>query len=485
MDPRLRKSRPESTIQNSRTKLGVLFSLAAMACAGAPPEKPRTASTAAPTGEAPAPHLRGSADLGDRGASSGPISLPDPSGTGDVTLGALLAYADERSPVLSVARSTRSRAEAARVAASVLLSNNPNLSFGLGPRLGRAGTDVDIEASLSQQIQIAGERGLRKDAAERLYDLTDAEIEQIRWSVHCDVHAAFHRALVERERVRLAERVVAFQREVLGVVERQIAAGETAPLTLRLAQAEVAQAEQILVGARQALLASKIRLAQLAGWPVETPPTPVEGVDRPQDPPPFEALLNIAREKLPSLRAGAARIRAAEARVDVAAREAWPRPSLGAQYRHEGNPTSEGAYNVVMGILSMPIPAFQLNQGERARAAADVQVAEAELGAAHRLLAGQIAETRSEVVAAAARTRAYGTEILPRFQENLTLLRRSFELGEIDILALSTGRERFLRIQSDALLAQQDYFVALSSLERVVGVDLWHDDNHEHGEAHE
>ena len=58
-------------------------------------------------------------------------------------------------------------------------------------------------------------------------------------------------------------------------------------------------------------------------------------------------------------------------------------------------------------------------------------------------------------------------------------LRRSFELGEIDILALSTGRERFLRIQSDALGAQQDYFVALAGLERVVGVDLWRDDHHE------
>src|SRR5690606_28276146 len=106
-------------------------------------------------------------------------------------------------------------------------------------------------------------------------------------------------------------------------------------------------------------------------------------------------------------------------------------------------------------------------------------VAEAELAATTQLLAGRIAQARSEVAAAAVRARAYGTEILPRFEENLTLLRRSFELGEIDLLALSTGRERFLRIQSDALGAQQDYFVALSGLERVVGVDLLHDDEHE------
>jgi cobalt-zinc-cadmium efflux system outer membrane protein len=405
--------------------------------------------------------------------------VPDPSAGSEVSLGGILAFADQRSPVLTVARSTRSRAEAARVAASILLPTNPEVSVAAGPRFGISGTGVDVDVTLMQQIQIAGERGARIDAADALRDLTDAEIEQMRWAVHCDVHAAFHRSLVEQERVRLAERVVTFQQEVLRVVERQISAGEAAPLALRLAQAEVAQAQQVLVAAQQAFLASRIRLAQLSGWPVATPPMPAGTVDQPRDPPPLERLSAVARERLPSLRAGAARIREAEARATLADREAWPRPSLGVQYRREGNPTSEGAYDIVMGVVSIPIPSFQLNQGERARARADVTVAEAELDASRRLLDGQIAEARSEVVAAAARTRAYGTEILPRFEENLTLLRRSFELGEIDILALSTGRERFLRIQSDALGAQQDYFVALAGLERVVGVDLWRDDHHE------
>jgi outer membrane protein TolC len=250
---------------------------------------------------------------------------------------------------------------------------------------------------------------------------------------------------------------------------------------LRLSQAEVAQARQVLVAAAQTFLASRIRLAQLAGWPATTPPMPGGNVDTPRDPPPAERLLAVARERLPSLRAGAARIREAEARVAVADRDVWPKPSLGVQYRREGNPTSEGAYDVVMGVASVTIPSFQKNQGARADARADVTVAEAELGAAQRLLDGRIAEAHSEVFAAAQRTRAYGTEILPRFEENLTLLRRSFELGEIDILALSTGRERFLRIQSDALGAHLDYFVALAGLERVVGVDLWRDDHHREG----
>lgn len=464
------------TIEDSNRGAACLLVLLTLGCARGGPMAPH----AAEGGERPPPHLRASAQSGT------PVThphhqgaVPVPEDGAPVSLGGILAYADRHSPVLAVARSTRSRAEAAQVAASNLLLENPELSIAVGPRMGASGTGVDVDLALMQAVQLARERGARREAAARLGALTNAEIEQFRWSVHCDVHAAFHRALVEQERARLAERVVTFQKEVLLIAERQIAAGEAAPVALRLAQAEVAQAEQVLVAAEQAFFTSRIRLAQLSGWPAETPPLPAGSVDAARDPPPFEQLLAVAREHLPSLRTGVERIRAAEARRLLAERESWPRPAIGIQYRREGNPTAEGPYDTVMGALSLPIPSFQLGQGKRAQARADVIVAEAELDAAAQLLAGQIVELRSEVVAAARRTRAYGTEILPRFEDNLTLLRRSFELGEIDILALSTGRERFLRIQSDALSAEQDYFVALSGLERAIGVELWPDDHHE------
>ncbi len=400
---------------------------------------------------------------------------------GPVTLEQLLEYADTHAPALTVARSARARADAADVAASPRFPSNPELTVYVGPRFGDEGAGVDVQVSLMQEIAIGGERGLRVQASERFRTHTEAEIAQVRWFVHADVHAGFHRALVERERVRLAERVVAFQTEVLRVVERQIAAGAAAPLALRLAQAEVAQAQQQLVAAEQVFLASRIRLAQLSGWPVTTPPEPMGHAENPAEPPPLADVQALAREHVPSLVAGRARVQAAVARVAVADREAWPRPTVGVQYNREGSPTRAGAFDIVMGVVSLPIPSAQTNQGGRATARAEVVVAEAELQATLDLLDGQVAEAHSAATAAARRALAYGTEILPRFEENLTLLRRSFELGEIDILALSTGRERFLRIQSDALTAQLDFFVASAWLERVVGTELWNDERHDGG----
>jgi cobalt-zinc-cadmium efflux system outer membrane protein len=396
----------------------------------------------------------------------------------EVTLDAILEFADARSPVLTVARSTRSRAEAARVAASPLLPANPQLNVGAGPRIGVDGTGVDFEAGISQRFEIAGERGLRREAADRFSELTDAEVEQIRWVVHCDVHATFHEVLVARERERLAAQVLVFQEELFHVVERQVAAGETAPLTLRLAQAEVAQARQAAVATAQGHLAARLRLARLSGWPAATPPEPIGVLDVPRDPPPFEELVASARKGIPLLRARAA-VKEAEARAVLADREIWPQPTLGLQYQREGTKGPEGPSDILLGTLSFPIPSFQTNQGDRARTRSDLGIAKAELDAADALLSGVVAQARSEMVSAAQRVLSYGTEVLPRFEENLTLLRRTFELGDIDLLALLVGRERFLRIQSDALDAHRDYFVALAALERAVGADLWRDEHHE------
>lgn len=440
----------------------------------------RTGETRVPD-EAPAPNLRRAADERPGNTHEKPMDLPDPAVVEDVTLTQILAFADANSPVLLVARSTRSRAEAERVAAAAKLYANPEVSIAAGPRIGNGRVGVDVQVSVWQQVQIAGERKARMAAADRLRTLTDADIEQIRWGVHCDVHAAFHQALVDRERAALAANVVAFQEEVLRIVEKQIAAGETAKLNLRLAEAEAAQARQLRLAADQAYLVSRIRLAQLAGWPATRPPKAAGNPDTPRDVPPAESLLASARSELPLLRAREAAVDEARARAQVARRERIPRPSFGVQYQREGNPAPESPYNIVLGGVSLTIPSFQVNQGERARANADVRVANAELASSRALLEGQIVQARSEVVAASERVRSYGTEILPRFEENLVLLRRSFELGNIDLLELSVGRERFMQIQSDALVAQLDYFVALAALERVVGIDLWHDEAHESG----
>lgn len=463
-----------ATIPNSSTRRRVLTAgmsgLLGMGCVDARSIVPPT--------ERVAPHLRNTVE-GPRSQASQSTVLPDPTASNRVELAGLFAYADVHSPVLLVARSTRSRAEAERTAARIRLPTNPEISVAIGPRIARTGVGLSAQVGLSQELEIAGERGLRIDAADRRIDLSDAEIERVRWMVHCDVHASFHRVLLARERAALAAKTLDFQAGVLSTVERRVEVGEAGALELRLAQAEVAQARQNQVAVEQAHYAARIELAQLSGWPVEDPPEPIGQLEDPEDPPTTEDLLAMALDQFPDLRIHQASIREAQAREKLARREVSPNPTIGVQYEREGNPAGDVTYDVVRGSVSIPIPSFQVNQGARARAQADVTVAESELRASYTLLDGRVAGARAAVVAAAERVRSYGQEILPHFEEDLALLNRSFELGEIDLLALSMGRERFLAIQNEALDAQLEYFVALAELERTVGTELRPDDHAE------
>jgi cobalt-zinc-cadmium efflux system outer membrane protein len=323
-----------------------------------------------------------------------------------------------------------------------------------------------------QELEISGARSARRTAATRVHKHTEAEIEEAHWDLTCDVRETFRRALVEVQRVALERQVLSFQADVLRVVERQIHAGEIGPLSLRLAQAEVAQAEQLLAAAEQSLYSLRLRLAQLTGWPAHTPPVVHGELAAASDPPELTVLVKRAHAHVPQLRALAARAQEADAQLTVANREGWPKPSVGVQYQRESNRAMEGIYNIVLGAVSLPIPVFQTNQAARAEARAELEVAQAEWLAQGQLLTGQIALARSELVAAARRMQAYRGEILPHFEENLRLLVRSFELGEIDLLALSAARERFLQIQADALHAQREYSIALSGLERALGQTL-------------
>jgi cobalt-zinc-cadmium efflux system outer membrane protein len=388
-----------------------------------------------------------------------------------VSLAALLAHADAHAPRLRQSYGQRELARAAQRGAEVLLPSNPELSVAVGPRVSGSVRGVDVEASLMQELELNGQRAARVRAADALGAASEAEIAAVRFEVHSELRSAFYRAIMERERVQLAQRVLAFQREVLRTVERQIAAGELGSLGQRLGQAEVAQSEQELIAQEQVALAARLRLAQLAGWPPEHPPEPLGALPPVREPADVSQLMAAARDQ-PGVRAALARTREARARVELAEREAWPRPALGVAYRREADRDHEGNYDIFLGALSVPLPLFQTNQAGRAHAHAELVVADTELQVTREALAARIAEARSEVVAAARRAAAYGSEIVPRFEENLTLLRRAFELGEIDILALSAGRERFLRIESAALAARLDYVTALGALERAVGREL-------------
>lgn len=405
--------------------------------------------------------------------------VPDPATGHPVSLDGMLVYAERHAPMLLVARQRLGLGGAALAAASPLLPANPDVSLGVGAGLNEGSNHVDFAGSVSQRFEIAGERRLRLEAARRTQDRLRAEFDEARWEVHRDVHSAFHSTLVARERLAASERVLAFQEELLEIARARLRAGEVSPLPVRVAEGELSQARLAQIAAKQAYLRARLQLGAIAGWPPTQPPEPVGELDQPRDPPETSVLIEVARAHQPRLRTLHAAQLEALAETRAADREAWPEPSLGVELMREnfrlGPPETQ-----LLGVFAVPIPMFQRNQGARAAARAEVNIVSAERNAFGLQLLYLIEQNRAAVAATAAQVRIYSDEILPTFEENLRLIKRAFELGEIDILQVSVARERFLRIQAEVLAAYNDYFQAVADLEASIGTDLWPEEGREH-----
>ncbi len=390
----------------------------------------------------------------------------------EVSLPELLAFAERHAPTVVVALQRARYSDAARAGAEPWFRDNPNLQLGVGPRFnGARDRDFDFVASVGQPLEIAGERGLRLKAAERVGERFDAETDLIRWALRNEVVLAYRSAAVARERVALTDRLVRFANELLSVAQKRLAAGDANIIDVRIAQTEVAQTRQTKLAAARDLRIARLRLAEVTGWPIDAPPQVVAGLYPPRSVPSLSAVLASAEERHPELLVRRAVRDEAQARVELADREAWPTPVLGVQVAREGSAGSPANY-IVLGTLGVPLNLWQRNQGERAQRRVDQDVARTEESVATRALHARIARAHAELSAASEALELFTSSVSPALEESLTLLQRGFDAGELPLLTVAAARERFLSTQHQTLIAYSDYYRALADLESAVGAEL-------------
>ena len=427
--------------------------------------------------------LCGSLGAPQRAVAQSPESQPAASFTGKgqrqlattpVKLATVLAHADRHAPSLLVARARLELGQAARASAAPLLPSNPELEVSVGPRMLPSGTSVDVELSLRQQIEIGGQRGLRLDLAQRRQDRLQAALKQARWLVHQRVHAAYDAALMARARVAVADHLRSFSGRLLEISRKRQAAGEVAMLHVRLARGEAARANQRWLRAAHALRAACLNLAEASGWNPGNLPRPSGKLPAVRVAPDLGTLIRRARDRHPGLGSLRAVVREAEARQVLARREALPRPVLGVSYSREAEASGE-VIHMVHGSLSLPIPLWRRNQGQRAHARARATVARAHLRALEQSITLRVTRAAAALDAASRRVGGYGAMVLPEFQKNLDLLTRAFGEGKVDILQVMVARGRFLELQQEALDARRDYHQAHAELETMVGDEIWAD----------
>ena len=391
-------------------------------------------------------------------------------GAQEMPLDALVKHARDSAMRVRVARARLEIGDAAIAGAKPLLVDNPQLYVGAGLRNNNAGTNFEFQSTLTQPFEFGGERGLRIKAGRRYRDLLDRELAQIQWETYAQVHYAYNMGLLARARAQTAERTVAFSARLLDVATRRAQAGEISSLRVRLATGELAQARQNKLNADLEYRLACIHLSEMAGWPPPQLVAPTGALGAPVRVRDTTELIAKVQAEHPALKAREAAVELGEARQLSARRDRLPEPQLGIYLGREYEPSATtGPSRVAMGMITVPLPLWHRNQAARAQTQAELTVAEQELEATRYTLALSARRAVDAVNTAAERVRTYSVEVVPRFVENLNLLQRAFELGEVDILEVFVARENFLRIQNEALDAYRAYYDAVYTLESMLG----------------
>ncbi|MBL9106490.1 MAG: TolC family protein [Myxococcales bacterium] len=387
-------------------------------------------------------------------------------------LDALVKYARDNAMRVRVARSRVTLGDAAVEGAKPLLVDNPQLYVGMGARVNPKGSNFEIQSTFMQPIEVGGERGLRIKAGRKYRELLDRELQQVQWETYAAVHYAYNMALLAQARADTATRTVAFSTRLLEITERRAQAGEISNLRVRIAAGELAQAKQAKLNADLEFRLACIHLSEIAGWPQGQTVMPVGQLELPVKIRDDADLIARLQAEHPAVRAREAAVGLGEARVKSADRDRLPEPWLGFYAGREKEPGGGLDSRIGLVTLQMSLPFWKRNQAARAQSRSELTIAEQELQALQYSLGMSARRAVEAVNTAAERVRTYSREVVPRFAENLDLLQRAFELGEVELIEVFVARENFLRIQEQALDAYRAYYDAVYSLESMLGSPL-------------
>lgn len=383
-------------------------------------------------------------------------------------LAGAVAEALRNNRALQAARLRIEEAEGDLVGASVLLKDNPDLELSAGPRVSGAGgeTWADLDVGIAQRFEIGGQRGRRIRAANERILAARAGARDAERVVSLAVATLFFESLAAREKERVLAQDERLAADLVEVARVRLEAGAGGPFELNAAQIALARAGVAVRRARAEAEATRVRLAEVLGRPPGDRFDPRGEIAMEVPPGTTEDLVETALRARSDLLALRHEVNSARARAALAGAEAWPDLTVGAAYgRDEGD-------HVAAFRVGLPIPLFQRNQGERARAVAEAARVEAELEALRLAIEGEVRGERARYAQAAEALGLFEADLVTAQEENATLLVRLYEGGKVAYPEVALVRREIAETRLAYLDARLEAVLAAVRLRAAVGMDV-------------
>lgn len=377
---------------------------------------------------------------------------------------AMVALALENNLELRAAATDLDAARARLSADSRFLRDNPEVTTSAGPRWNDQGDSADWSIGVVQRVEIAGQRGARRDVADAALRAAEARYRELSSALAADVREAYGAVVAATALARLADEDRALAHDSLAAAEERYRAGNASLIEENTARIELGRASASAAEAAATRETAVASLRLLAGLPADEPvavreeATATSFCDQS-----LETLVATARARRSDLAAAVADVEQAEAERTLAARQAVSSPSFGIAYEQEEDD------EIVRATVSIPLPIFDRNQAARGVAAAQVSRARLALQNYERRIESDVRRGLAECQSTGAALEAFRNQAMRAAESNLGLAQEGYRAGKLGYLELVLIRRNALEARRSAIESTRRQTAADARLGRAVG----------------
>ncbi len=403
--------------------------------------------------------------LGPSPASdTAPASVATP-----ISLDEALRLGELHSPLVRRARADTRLVAAREVGASLILPTNPIVAAVAGPRResGPAGSAQGLQyvARLEQTVEVAGQRGARREVVRRALDVAAARELVARSESRARIRSVYIQGLITAAQAMAARGREKIVNQLYEAVKVRVDKGASSQIDLKLAEIEAGRLVRERVAAELAAVESIATLAAFVGLPPRTEVVLTTPLGGPKvHLPPEAQLFANARAHRAELRALAAAGTELDAELISLRREAIPSPTLVLELERD----LPGQLFVGAG-LALPLPAWQRNQGPRAVVSADRDRVAEELLLQEREIALQVERGFQRVIATYEQAKILETKVAPAAEANANLLTDGWRAGKFDLFRVIQASRDVGEARRAQLEALREFWQAVIDLDRATG----------------
>jgi cobalt-zinc-cadmium efflux system outer membrane protein len=356
-----------------------------------------------------------------------------------------------------------------RTAAAPWLPSNPTLAFTLARRAGDGrGDALNYTASLSQEIEIAGQRASRRRAAEAEVDARSQQALAVARRAAADGYVAYFEVLAARESVAVATRLETTADQVARVTRGRAEGGVASTLDADVADAALLRARQAHLDAERELRFASARLASLIARAPEAGDVPVAGALEPLA---VDALARSAPAQQPQLRSLASDQRAWESRAEALRRARIPNLTVQAFAQNDGfNERVLGAGVSVP--IPLPEPAGHLLAGEIQEAEAMARQTAARGEVVRRELEADLAVAAANYASRRTEAALFDPERTDRTARMLSEIAKEIETGRLSVRDAVVAEQQLIDVLRGSIETRRALCIASVDLALAAGMPL-------------